>query len=456
MWKSLPSGEPRRLIRLAIPVALSSLGNMLMGLVDTMIVGRYSSLELAGVAAGNSISVALTVTGVGYLAGMDPIVAQAYGAGDKQTSQECLAASLQQAVLFSLIASPLGFVLAETLAWTGMEPGLAALAKVFLQTMSLSILPYMLWQALQRYWQAREVAMPFTIITLVGNLANFALAWIFVNGFAALPAQGGRGVAWATAIVRVLSLFAALAVSLKWARRPAHAVAYTQVLSLLRQWPRQLHQRLFRLSAASAGHIGLEVGAFSLTTLIVAQLSAIDLATHQIVLNIASFAFMIPLGISAATATRVGYHWGARQRPAAYATAWLAMSVTVATMIFLGLILFVIPEFLLSAFTHDAAVINLALPLLLICALFQVFDGLQVVSGGVLRGLGDTKTALKSNFLAHWLVGLPCGTALCFVMDYGLKGLWSGLALGLFLTALLNSFAIERKQRLYLSQLSQP
>lgn len=417
-----------------------------------MIVGRYSSLELAGVAAGNSISVALTVTGVGYLAGMDPIVAQAYGARDKQTAQACLAASLQQAILFSLLATPLGFVLAETLAWTSMEANLASLAKIFLQTMSLSILPYMLWQALQRYWQAREVALPFTIITLLGNVANFALAWIFVNGFAAIPAQGGRGVAWATAIVRLLSLFAAIAVSVVWARRPAHAITLKDVLSLLREWPRTLHQRLFRLSAASAGHIGLEVGAFSLTTLIVAQLGAKELATHQIVLNIASFAFMIPLGISAATATRVGYHWGAQQRSASYATAWLAMSVTVATMLFLGLILFAVPEWLLSAFTRDPAVIQLALPLLLICALFQVFDGLQVVSGGVLRGLGDTKTALKSNFLAHWLVGLPCGTALCFVLGYGLKGLWSGLALGLFLTALINSLAIERKQRHLQSQ----
>lgn len=445
MWMSPPQGETRRLLRLAIPVTLSSVGNMLMGIVDTMIVGHYSSLDLAGVAAGNSVSTAITVTGVGFLAGMDPIVSQAYGAGDKRTGFECLAVALQEAILFAILASLMILLIARYFAWTGADHAVVDVAQSFLYATSWSILPYMLYQGIQRYWQALEVTLPFTLLTLLGNLFNFAFAWLFVNGYDLIPRMGGRGVAWATTAVRILSLLAGIGISVILWQRQGKSLTVTRLIPMLRHWNYVLHRRFFRLGCASAAHVGLEVSAFSFTTLLVARLGAGDLATHQIVLNIASFVFMIPLGLSVATAIRVGFHYGAKQRQAAMQTGWFAITITTCMMFGLGLILFLHPKLLLTLFTKDSTVITLGVQIITICALFQVFDGVQVVTAGILRGLGDTKTALISNLVAHWGIGIPSGIMMGFVFDWGLRGLWIGLALGLCLTAALNSFIIYRR-----------
>jgi MATE family multidrug resistance protein len=170
------------------------------------------------------------------------------------------------------------------------------------------------------------------------------------------------------------------------------------------------------------------------------------LAAHQIVLSLASFTFMFPLGISAATATRVGFHTGRHSRSRAFASGWLGIAAGVGIMLISALAFWLIPAQLFGLFSQDPVVIAEGLSVLFLCALFQIFDGMQVVSAGALRGLGDTKTALYSNFVSHWLIGLPLGISLSFLGGMGLKGLWIGLSLGLFCTALINTYFWRKHQ----------
>ncbi|WP_141731987.1 MATE family efflux transporter [Oligoflexus tunisiensis] len=447
MTKEIAPRETGRLLRLAVPVIFTQVGNMLMGLVDTMVVGQYSSLALAGVAAGNSIFYTVAMIGIGYLGAMDPIVAQSHGAREPKQALQCLATALQQALLFCLVATPLLLFIAAHLDWTGATPDVAAAAQPFLRTMAYGLPPLMIFQVLQRYWQGMEIVLPFTLIMILSNGINYVFALAFVQGRWGFPAMGAEGAAWATFIVRTVSVTAAVIYTVQvWKRRPYYRPNPLRLRPLLKQFQRVMHQRLFRLGLPASMQMGLEVCAFSLTTLLIARLGAQMLATHQIVLNIASFAFMFPLGLSAATATRVGYHMGRKDGPQALRTSWLGIVIGTLMMASSALILYAIPNQLLRLFTQDPAVIQLGVSIIFLCSLFQIFDGVQVVSAGALRGLGDTKTALYANLLAHWGLGLPTGFALCFWLDKGLWGLWVGLALGLFFTAVFNTYAILRKR----------
>ena len=445
-----------QLARLSWPVIISQVGVMMMGLVDSFVVGRYSSLELAGVAAGNSIFWTVVMIGLGLLNGMDPIVSQAHGRGDHETALRCLGASLQQSLLFSLLLGPFLYFISSHLDSLGATPEVARAAAPYLGTLGLSLLPLMFAAALQRYWQCLELVLPFTLIIIGANVLNLVLDLMFVTGRWGFPALGAQGVALATTGCRFFILFASLLVSWRaFEQRGIKAAAGLSLRRLFTRIDRAMHEKFLRLALPAASQMVLEVTAFSLTTLLMARLGAETLAAHHIVLSMASFTFMFPLGISAATATRVGYHSGRSDVARAFASGWLGMGAGVGVMLISALGFFTIPDLLLRLFTEDKAVIELSLSVLFLCALFQIFDGLQVVSAGALRGLGDTKTALYANLFSHWLVGLPLGITLCFYGKKGLSGLWTGLALGLFCTALINTYFWQKRARRVLSPSAQ-
>ncbi len=451
MQLALYREESRHLSRLAWPIIISQVGAMLMGLVDTIVVGRYSSLELAGVAAANSIFWTLVMIGFGLLGGMDPIVSQAYGARDEQRALRCFGVCLRISVLFCLLATGPLLWLAFNIGITGATPDIAEAGKPYMALLSLGLLPLMLSSAIQRYWQCQELVLPFTLIILVANVFNLVLDIGFVTGRWGMPELGAAGVAIATTGCRLFMLAAAVWITLREWRSTGRAAANWQLVKdAFWRGDKPLQKEFLRLGLPAAGQMTLEVSAFSLTTLLMASLGAMMLATHHIILTIASFSFMVPLGISAATATRVGYHVGRKDLNRAFPTGWLGMGAGIAVMAISALILYFFPAWLLGWFTEDPKVIELGITVIFLCALFQIFDGLQVVSAGALRGLGDTKTAFYANLVSHWGIGLPVGYTLCFLMDKGIWGMWVGLALGLLLTSLVNTTFWRRKERLAL------
>jgi MATE family multidrug resistance protein len=434
--------------QLALPVVISQVGNMSMGMIDTYVVGQVGPDQLAGVAAGNSVFWTATVVGSGILFGLDPMVAQAYGRQDATTCNRALSLSLVLGLIISTVTIPVLILIGSNFHLTGATPNVVAATTPYLNVIAWGFPLLFIFHAFQRYWQGLEIAAPLTIIIIIANVLNYFSDIALVQGAFGFPALGAQGVAYSTLICRGFALVAVLGVSwyLWWTPR-RNLSHFTLLGKHFKSLDWAFTKAYLRLGLPAAGQIALEVFAFNLTTILVARLGTVEIATHHIVMTIASFTFMFPLGLSSSTAVRVGYHLGRKNPEFSRYAGYLGIRAATSLMGCFGLILYLFPDPLIGIFTTDLNVLNLARDIIFLCSLFQVFDGLQVVTGGALRGLGDTKTPLWSNLLSHYVVGLPLGLTLCFAFNKGLYGLWIGIATGLFLVALINLFIWNRKSR---------
>lgn len=424
--------ELRQTVRLAVPLALAMLGNMAMGIVDTMVVGRYSATELAGVAAGNAIFWSAVVVGYGIMVGMETVIAQAHGARDDELCLKGLTQGMWLGLAIGLVMTPLVLLVTRFYHLTGARAEVVAAAKPYLYTLAGSYPLLMIYNAFQRYWQAREIAAPMTVIIVVANVFNYVFNLAFVEGRWGFAARGAQGAALATLGCRVFMVVSLLLVTwFLWQREGKQAWRSFRNVD----WP--LLKQMTRLGLPAGGQVAMEMGAFAGVTTLVAGIGALELAAHHTVLTIASACFMIPLGMSSAAAIRVGTHVGAGAPEHARRSGWLSLKLGAATMGLFALVLFTGRDALLAFFTNDPQVVTLGMSILLLCVLFQVFDGIQVIGAGTLRGIGDTRHTLVANFIGHYVAGLPIGLFMCYVMGKGLVGLWMGLAAGLMATAIL-------------------
>jgi MATE family multidrug resistance protein len=403
---------------------------MSMGLVDTIMVGRLGPAAIAATGMGSGVFTAIMIFGAGLMLGVDALVSRAAGAG---LVDDCLR-WLHQGVILALLVSPaimlvtwLAFITID--AW-GLNPQIAVLARPYLEVIALSAFPLMLYAAFRRYLQGIHVVRPVMYALVSANLVNAAANAILIYGRFGAPALGVTGSAWSTCIARVyMAAFLYIAIRREHRRRGAAHPHVPFVLDVNRL------RRLVALGAPAASQITLEVGVFALATALAARLDAVSSASHQIALNIVSVIFMVPLGLASAGAVRVGHAVGAHDARRARRAGWTALVLGGAVMIVLGLVLFLFPVRMLSVFTTDARVLEIGSRLLAIAAAFQLFDGTQAVTTGVLRGIGDTRTPMMMNVIGHWVLGLPVGYALCFRFAWGVTGLWIGLAIGLIFCA---------------------
>jgi MATE family multidrug resistance protein len=282
--------------------------------------------------------------------------------------------------------------------------------------------PLLIYFALRRYLQALHIARPVMVTLLTANLVNLAGNWILVLGHLGAPRLGAEGAGWATCFSRVY-MAGALAYVL-WKRDP-------QVLHISWRPHAERMWALLKLGAPAAGQMAVEIGVFATVTVLVSKLNATALAGHQIALTTVSTTFMMPLGVSSAAAVRVGFALGKGDRPAAARAGWTALGLGAAVMSAAAIVLLTVPEWIARLFSPEAAVIAAAATILRVAAFFQLFDGLQIVVTGSLRGAGDTRTPMLCHLIGYWVIGLPLGAALCFGRGMGAPGLWIGLSAGL-------------------------
>jgi multidrug resistance protein, MATE family len=278
------------------------------------------------------------------------------------------------------------------------------------------------------------IVRPVMIALFTANVLNVVANWILIFGNLGAPAMGVRGAAWATVISRVGMAGFLLGVILYRERRERPSLRETPLgIELARL------RRLVTLGLPAATQITLEVGVFAAATALAGRLAPASLAAHQIAINFAAFTFMVPLGVSSAAAVRVGHAVGRRNLAGASRAGWTALLFGTAFMAGAAVIFITLPHVLIGAFTRDLGVIEIGVSLLFVAAIFQLFDGIQAVATGSLRGLGDTRTPMWWNLAGHWGIGLPLGYTLCFVLGFGVIGLWWGLSTGLMIcgTALL-------------------
>lgn len=418
--------ELQPMLALAGPVVLAEVGWVMMGIVDTIIVGPLGPAAIGSVGIGSILFLALAIFGMGLLLGLDTLVSHAYGAGRLDECHRWLL----HGILLSLIGAPVltavalvGILLLPS--W-GFPPEVLSLTVPYLHVITWSLLPLLLYASFRRYLQALGIVAPITFALVTANLINAVAAWALVYGHLGLPAMGTTGSAVATLISRIY-LAAVLLAAVVWYDRQHHISLFTITW---RPKKRSL-VRLLRLGLPAATQVTLELGVFAAASALAGRLDPVSLASHQIALNLASLTFMVPLGVASAGAVRVGHAIGRRDAQAASRSGWVALILGAGFMSTAALIFIAVPRPLIGIFTSNEAVLAMGRQLLLVAAMFQLFDGLQGVSTGVLRGLGDTRTPMLSNLAGHWLLGLPVGYALCFWWGWGVVGLWVGLSLGL-------------------------
>jgi MATE family multidrug resistance protein len=272
------------------------------------------------------------------------------------------------------------------------------------------------------------VARPVTIALVTANIVNVLFNWMLIHGHLGAPALGVRGSAWATVLARIGMAGFLLATILYREHNSRPGLFETSMrIELARM------RRLIALGLPASTQVTLEVGVFAAATALAGKLAPVSLAAHQIALNLVAFTFMVPLGIAAAGAVRVGHAVGRRDPDGAARAGWTALLFGALFMACAAAVFLLIPGVLIGAFTRDLDVVKVGVSLLFVGAVFQMFDGIQGVATGVLRGLGDTRTPMLWNLVAHWFIGLPLGYTLCFVVGIGVAGLWWGLSTGLII-----------------------
>lgn len=413
---------------LAAPVVIAELGWITMGMVDTLMVGRLSPEAIGAVGLGSSIFMAAGVFAMGMLLGLDTLVSHAFGAGRLDECHRWLLHGVVLAVLLSVPVTGGLFLLIAGLDRWGMHPAVLALARPYLEVVSWSVLPLLLYFAFRRYLQGMGVVRPVMVALVGANIVNVIVNWMLIFGHLGAPALGVAGAAWATVLSRVVMAFYLLAVILVRERGVRPGLFHTS-LRIEVPWMR----RLVALGAPAATQLTLEVGVFAAASALAGRLAPASLAAHQIALNLAGFTFMVPLGIASAGAVRVGHAIGRRDGPAAARAGWTAILFGALFMSAAAAAFLTMPRMLIGAFTWDVSVLQIGVALLAVAAVFQLFDGLQGVGTGVLRGLGDTRTPMLWNLVAHWVIGLPIAYVLAFRLQLGVIGLWWGLSSGLII-----------------------
>ena len=313
----------------------------------------------------------------------------------------------------------------------GFDQGVLDPIRGYLRVVTWSLLPLLLFTVFRRYMQAVGIVRPIMITLVSANIINAAANWLLVFGNWGFPELGVEGAAWATCVSRTymcgLLAFAAWRVNARLHRDHVIVESSAPSLEVARL------RRLIQLGWPAAVQMTLEVGVFAAATALAGRVEPHLLAAHQIVLNVAGLTFMVTYGVSSAGAVRVGHAVGRRDPVGARHSGWVALGIGAAFMCVAAAAFLTVPRLILRIFTADAGVIETGAVLLLVAAVFQLFDGLQTVATDVLRGLGDTRTPMLCNLAGHWFVGLPVGYALCFWWGWGVVGLWLGLSMGLIL-----------------------
>jgi MATE family multidrug resistance protein len=420
---------PRRsdldaMLRLAVPVVVVQVGMMLLGVVDTMVVGHLSSEALAAVALGHVGVIAVSSFSMGFLLALDPLVSQAVGAGD----DEAIRRSMQRGLLLAAILMIPSTLLLLPAEWVFMAlhqpPQTVPLAAAYIRICIPGLLPFYGFIVLRQSLQAMERLRPIVTTIVTVNLFNLVADWALVFGAGPIPQLGPVGSAWATTAARTL-LFVVLVFL---GRRELRPLLERFDLAVLRPAPLG---RIVRLGAPIGFQVQLEILAFSVVALLMGLFGALQMAAHQVAINLASLTFMVPLGVGSATAVRVGQAIGAEDSGGARRAAVAGLTIGAAFMSVAAAAFLFAPRLLASAYTSAEEVLALAIVFIPIAGVFQVFDGLQVVSAGALRGAGDTRAPMLVNILGFWLIGLPISAVLSFHFGFGPEGLWWGVVAGL-------------------------
>lgn len=423
--------ELRETWRLALPLAAAFAGNTLLSLVDTVFAGRLGSVALSAAGVGGALFFFGSVMAMGLVMGLDPLVAQAAGAGDPTGARRHLSEGLIIGTLAAVPAFGFIFGLATVaLPLAGTDPETTAAVFDYLWGRAPTVLPFLWFTALRGYLQTMDRASAGLWAALVANLINIPVDGLMSMGDGALeavglpsiglPAQGVYGLGLASTLVTFVQVIVVWVVFRRMPLVPGAIKA---------RWSGA--KAIMKIGAPIGLHFSAEVGIFGTVSVVAGGMGPVVGGAHQVALQLASFTFMLCLGISQATTVRVGRAVGAGQPRQMQVAGLVGMGSGSVVMVISAVALSVWPEVFARVMTDDPEVQAAAIPLLRIAGVFQIFDGLQSVSAGALRGASDTRVAFLLALVGYWVVGLPVALGLAKGLGWGAPGLWWGLTSGL-------------------------
>ncbi len=434
--------EFKATIRLALPVMIGQVGHMMMGVVDSIMVGQVGAAPLAAAAIGHGLFILILIFGIGVSMAMSPLVAMFVGSGMQERTGTIFRHGFLVNTILGLILSIGGYYFAQILYYLDQPDEVTYRAIQYMQILSLSIIPVMIFQTYRQFIEGLSIMKPAMVVTILANFINIFVNWILIFGNLGAPALGLAGAGWATFTTRTLmAISLALYVSYAVRFKPSNPNLHFKTVDF------KIIRNILKIGVPSGIQYFFEVGAFAGSAVIIGWLGTTPLAAHQIALNLAAISFMFALGISSAASIRVGIAVGRQDIRGVRMAGFSAIILAGLVMGIFGIIFVSFRYFLPALYIDDPAVIDVAASLLIIAALFQLSDGTQAVGIGALRGIADTRIPMFITFFAYWVIGLPGGYFLGFTLQLGVQGIWIALLSALTASAILLTIRFNLKSK---------
>jgi MATE family multidrug resistance protein len=433
-WKK----EVSVLFKIGVPVMITQVLQMSMGVVDTIMTGRLSAESLGAVAVGNGLLMPLFVLGLGCMMSVTPIVAQHVGA---RAFHEIGKNARHVLWLGFILSFPVFFTLRNldpVFPWIGVTEELIPISTGYLDAMSWGIFPIFAYAGLRYFHEGLSVTRPAMFIALTGLLINIAANYVLMYGKLGFPAMGAVGTGYASSFVALIMFLLMLIFTINFTPYRRFEI-FTKF-----RLPDPKHlKELLQIGGPIGLSASMEVTLFAVVGLMISTIGAVEIAGHQIALNVASLMFMIPFGLSVAISTRVGNAIGRKRLDLARFRGRTGILSSTSLMLFTGGFMFLFPVQIASIYSSEPDVLALASQLIIMAAIFQISDGLQVSGYGALRGLKDTSVPMLVNFFSYWLIGIPTAYYLGTVAGGGPRGMWFGLIAGLSVAAILHNVRFQ-------------
>ncbi len=422
----------KRNLKVAIPVILTQAGQVSVHLADNIMVGRLGTTELASVSFANSIFVLGMVFGIGFTQGLTPHVGQSFGKGDHEKVSSLLSNSLFLNILTTVLLTLIMTIAAIFMDSMGQTESVVEVGRDYYNIVLFSMFPFLLFFGLRQFSEGIGITKYAMYITLFANLLNIILNWVLIFGNLGFDSMGVKGAAIATLISRYIMLFTFiyLFLRLKCYNRYIN-FNFKKLINI------ELIRNILKTSIPLSFQNLIEITAFSLSAVMIGWLGEVSLASHQIAMSMSSFSFMLALGVGAAATIRVSHQYGYGDFRSMRMAGFAAIHLSTLMMALCGLLYIIFRSYIPVIYSNDVQVIELAAKLLIVAALFQIFDAVQLASLACLRALADVKIPLLLSIISYYLVSLPLGYFCGFTLNFGALGVWIGLLSGLLFAAAL-------------------
>jgi len=420
----------KQIAKLSYPIIIGQIGIVLMGVADVVMIGKIDATNLAAAGLAVSVFFVVSMIGIGTLMAVSALVAQAKGAGRNNECALLFRHSLLSAFVIGTCISILLFLFAENLSVLKQKEDVTILAAQFLHILNFGTIPLLFFVASKQFSDGLSFTKPSAVLTIGALLLNILLNWFLIYGNCGFPKMGLAGAGYATGISRVM-MSASMII---------YVLVHNQYKNFIRlkdpsdQW--KIFMKILRVGLPSGFQYFFEISAFSFAGIMIGWIGKNEQAAHHIALSIASVTYMIATGISAAGGIMVGDALGRKNKPDIIRSGKAAL---ISGALFMGSCAVILSSFskvIIGFYVDDIEVAGFAVYLLLIASVFQLSDGVQCVSLGILRGLEDTKIPTIITIIAYWVIGIPSGYFMAFSNNMGLYGVWIGLLIALTFSAL--------------------